>query len=59
MVAHILKNTERSDQIFLVDKGRVFDQGTYGELIVKNETCQKNGYSIKEIFDDDGAKLKI
>ena len=59
MVAHILKTTERSEQMFLVDKGRVVDQGTYGELIVKNETIQKNGYSIKEIFDDDGAKLKI
>jgi ATP-binding cassette, subfamily B, bacterial PglK len=37
MIAHRLKTIQKCDQIFFIDKGRVADQGTYQELIEKNE----------------------
>tara|TARA_B100001093_G_scaffold19033_1_gene17228 strand:- start:2976 stop:4772 length:1797 start_codon:yes stop_codon:yes gene_type:complete len=37
LIAHRLKTVEKCDQIFFIDKGKVADQGTYKELIEKNE----------------------
>ena len=37
LIAHRLKTVEKCDQIFFIDKGKVVDQGTYKELIEKNE----------------------
>lgn len=37
MIAHRLKTVQKCDQIFFIDKGQVVDQGTYQELIDKNE----------------------
>jgi ATP-binding cassette, subfamily B, bacterial PglK len=37
MIAHRLKTIQKCDQIFLIDKGQVVDQGTYQELIETNE----------------------
>jgi HlyD family secretion protein len=37
MVAHRLKTVQKCDQIFLIQKGRVVDQGTYQELLKKNK----------------------
>jgi HlyD family secretion protein len=37
MIAHRIKTVQKCDQIFLVDKGQVVDQGTYQELMKKNE----------------------
>lgn len=37
MIAHRLKTVQKCDQIFFIDKGQVVDQGTYQELINKNE----------------------
>ena len=37
MIAHRLKTVEKCDQILFIDKGRVIDQGTYQELIKKND----------------------
>lgn len=37
MIAHRLKTVQKCDQIFFIDKGQVLDQGTYQELINKNE----------------------
>ena len=37
MIAHRLKTVQKCDQIFYIDEGRVADQGTYQELIEKNE----------------------
>lgn len=37
MVAHRLKTVQKCDQIFLVDNGKIADQGTYEELIKRNK----------------------
>tara|TARA_B100000287_G_scaffold425530_1_gene471980 strand:- start:392 stop:2188 length:1797 start_codon:yes stop_codon:yes gene_type:complete len=37
LIAHRLKTVKKCDKIFFIDKGRVADQGTYQELIEKNE----------------------
>ncbi|MBD3768265.1 MAG: ABC transporter ATP-binding protein, partial [Gammaproteobacteria bacterium] len=37
MIAHRLKTVQKCDQIFFIDKGKVVDQGTYQELINKNQ----------------------
>ena len=37
MIAHRLKTVEKCDQIFFIDKGKLIDQGTYDELVEKNE----------------------
>lgn len=37
MIAHRLKTIQNCDQIFLMDKGSVIDQGTYQELIKSND----------------------
>jgi ABC-type multidrug transport system fused ATPase/permease subunit len=41
MIAHRLKTIQKCDQIFVVDDGRVADQGTFEELIEKNEVFKK------------------
>ncbi len=41
MIAHRLKTIQKCDQIFVVDGGRVADQGTFEELIEKNEVFKK------------------
>ena len=33
----MLKTTQKCDKIFFIDNGKVADQGTYDELIDKNE----------------------
>lgn len=37
MIAHRLKTVQKCDQIFFIDQGKVVDQGTYKELIKKND----------------------
>lgn len=37
MIAHRLKTVQKCDKIFFIDRGAVVDQGTYKELIEKNE----------------------
>jgi len=37
MIAHRLKTVEKCDQIFFIDEGKVADQGTFQELIEKND----------------------
>lgn len=37
MIAHRLKTVEKCDQIFMLDHGKIVDQGKYQELINKNE----------------------
>ena len=37
MIAHRLKTVQKCDQIFFIDKGQIVDEGTYQELIEKNE----------------------
>jgi len=37
MIAHRLKTVEKCDQIFFIDQGRVVDQGSYQDLIEKND----------------------
>ena len=47
MVAHRLTTVQKCDIIFFMDQGRIVDQGTYSELIERNETCQKMAMSVK------------
>ena len=37
LIAHRLKTVKKCDKIFFIDKGKVVDNGTYKELIEKNE----------------------
>ena len=37
LIAHRLKTVQKCDKIFFIDNGKVADQGTYDELIDKNE----------------------
>ena len=41
MIAHRLKTIQKCDQIFVIDNGKVADQGTFEELIEKNEVFKK------------------
>jgi HlyD family secretion protein len=41
MIAHRLKTVQKCDRLFFIDKGRVVDQGTYEELIERNEHFKK------------------
>jgi HlyD family secretion protein len=37
LIAHRLKTVQKCDKLFFIDNGKVVDQGTYDELIEKNE----------------------
>lgn len=37
MIAHRLKTVQKCDQVFFIEQGQVVDQGTYQELLNKNE----------------------
>ena len=41
MIAHRLKTIQNCDQIFMMEKGRVIDCGTYQQLLEKNEQFKK------------------
>ena len=41
MIAHRLKTVEKCDKVFFIDRGQVVDEGTYKELINKNEQFKK------------------
>jgi HlyD family secretion protein len=41
MIAHRLKTIQECDQILLMDKGGIIDQGTYEYLIETNEYFKK------------------
>ena len=41
LIAHRLKTVQKCDQIFFIAKGQVVDQGTYNELIERNENFKK------------------
>ena len=37
LIAHRLKTVQNCDQIYFIENGKIHDQGTYDELIEKNE----------------------
>jgi ATP-binding cassette, subfamily B, bacterial PglK len=41
MIAHRLKTVQKCDQIFMMEKGRVVESGTYQELLELNEQFKK------------------
>ena len=41
MIAHRLKTIQKCDQIYVIDNGKVADQGTFDELIETNEMFKK------------------
>ena len=41
MIAHRLKTLKRCDQIFIMDKGELIDQGTYQKLVETNSDFKK------------------
>ena len=41
IVAHRLKTVERCDKIYFFDEGKVADEGTYEELIQRNNIFKK------------------
>lgn len=41
IIAHRLSTVENCDQIFLFEKGKIIEQGTFSELIDKNEIFRK------------------
>ena len=38
MVAHRLKTVRNCDQIFVLDNGKIVDQGAFSELVIRNKT---------------------
>lgn len=41
MIAHRLKTVEKCDLIYFMKKGKIVDQGTYNELVIKNSEFRK------------------
>ncbi|MGP4952702.1 ABC transporter ATP-binding protein, partial [Psychrobacter sp. T6-1] len=41
MIAHRLKTVQKCDIIYLIDQGKVVDQGTYQELVENNSQFKK------------------
>ena len=41
MIAHRLATVKQCDIIYLIEHGRVIDQGNYAELVNRNETFRK------------------
>ena len=41
MIAHRLTTVQKCDQIFIIDRGRVVDNGNYQQLLKKNEQFKK------------------
>ena len=41
LIAHRLKTVQKCDEIFMMDKGRVVDRGTYQHLLENNEQFKK------------------
>lgn len=41
MIAHRLKTVERCDTIFLLERGAITDQGSYSELVSRNEEFRR------------------
>ena len=41
MIAHRLKTIQKCDQIFMMEKGCVIANGTYQQLLEKNEMFKK------------------
>lgn len=37
LIAHRLKTVQQCDKIYMLERGRVVDQGTFSELLGKNE----------------------
>jgi ATP-binding cassette subfamily C protein len=40
LIAHRLNTVQRSDQVFLMEQGKITGSGTFSELLQKNETVQ-------------------
>jgi ATP-binding cassette, subfamily B, bacterial PglK len=41
MIAHRLRTVERADVIYLLENGSIADQGTYEELLDKNDVFRR------------------
>ncbi len=41
MIAHRLSTVKACDNIYLLDKGQVIDQGVYNELVERNSSFQQ------------------
>ena len=46
IIAHRITTVQKCDIIFLMDQGKVIDQGSYDELIARNATFQKLAMSV-------------
>jgi ABC-type multidrug transport system fused ATPase/permease subunit len=52
LIAHRLNTIQRSDNVFLVEQGRITDTGTFQELLRKNSTV-KNLAELMAIESDE------
>jgi len=50
LIAHRLNTVQRSDKVFLLDKGRIEESGTFPELLKYNSTVQ----NLAELMSIDG-----
>ena len=41
LIAHRLKTVKKCDQIFYINEGKVYDKGTYDDLLERNEHFKK------------------
>jgi ABC-type multidrug transport system fused ATPase/permease subunit len=41
LIAHRLNTIQHADQVFLMEKGRVVDSGTFQELVARNPSVER------------------
>jgi ABC-type multidrug transport system fused ATPase/permease subunit len=41
LIAHRLNTVQHADKVFLIDKGKLVDTGTFRELIVRNASLER------------------
>jgi ABC-type bacteriocin/lantibiotic exporter with double-glycine peptidase domain len=41
LIAHTLNTVQHADKVFLIDKGKLVDQGTFQELVKRNASVEK------------------
>ena len=58
MIAHRLKTVRNADQILVVDKGQIVQQGTHDELM-KKDGIYKRFVILFGLFDEKGQKWVI
>jgi ABC-type multidrug transport system fused ATPase/permease subunit len=57
MVAHRLSTVRECDKIFVMERGKLSDQGTYQDLILRNATFRQLANEALEKVEEKGGKI--